>query len=72
MEPKDPNKKYEDLLRNINFSFTVPVGFYNFNKKVETAEEIVARLDAADAVIDAMTSYPTAEKMLNDLFAKDK
>lgn len=73
MEPKDPNKKFDDLFKNLNFSFNVPVGIYNFNnKKAESPKEMTARLDADDAVIDAMTSYPTAEKMLNDLFSKDK
>lgn len=71
MEPKDPNKKFEDLLRNINFSFTVPVGTYKFNQPVETVEETIARLDNDDAIIDTMNSYPTAERMLNDLFKKE-
>ena len=71
MEPKDPNKKYEDLLKNINFSFTVPVGTYKFNIPAETTEQALARLDNDDAVIDSMTSYPTAERMLNNLFKKD-
>jgi hypothetical protein len=31
---------------------------------------MIARLDEADAVIDAMTSYPTAEKLLNKLYGK--
>ena len=71
MEPKDPNKKFEDLFKNLNFSFTVPVGFYNFHKKAETPEEMIARLDQDDAIVDTMTSYPTAERMLNDLFKKE-
>ena len=68
MEPKDPNKKYENLLRNINFSFTVPVGTYKFNQPVETVEETLARLDEVDETIDAMTSYPQAKKMLDKLY----
>ena len=59
MEPKDPNKKYEDILKNINFSFivpaTVPVGTYKFNQPV-------------DETVDAMTSYPQAKKMLDKLY----
>ena len=72
MEPKDPNKKYEDLLRNINFSFmvpaTVPVGTYKFNQPVETVEQTIARLDEVDETVDAMTSYPQAKKMLDKLY----
>lgn len=71
MEPKDPNKKFEDILKNINFSFTVPVGVYRFNQPVETVEETIARLDEVDETVDAMTAYPTAERMLNDLFNKE-
>ena len=70
MEPKDPNKKYEDLLRNINFSFTVPVGTYKFNQSVETVDETLARLDEVDETVDAMTSYPQAKKMLDKLYGK--
>jgi hypothetical protein len=70
MEPKDPNKKYEDLLRNINFSFTVPVGTYKFNQPVETVDETLARLDEVDETVDAMTSYPQAKKMLDKVYGK--
>jgi len=70
MEPKDPNKKYEDLLRNINFSFTVPVGTYKFNQPVETVEQTIARLDEVDETVDAMTSYPQAKKMLDKVYGK--
>ncbi len=72
MEPEDPNKKYEDLFKNINFSFsTVPVGtykFYKFNQPVETVEQTIARLDEVDETVDAMTSYPQAKKMLDKLY----
>jgi hypothetical protein len=55
MEPKDPNKKYEDILKNINFSFivpaTVPVGTYKFNQPVETLNETIARLDDVDETV---------------------
>jgi len=71
MEPKYPNRKHEDILRNINFSFTVPVNYYNLNKKVETSEEMITRLDEVDAIVDSMTSYPTAQRMLTDLFSKE-
>jgi hypothetical protein len=71
MEPKDPNKKFEDILKNINFSFTVPVGVYKFNLPVETVEETIARLDEVDETVDAMTSYPQAKKMLDNLFKKE-
>ena len=70
MEPKDPNKKYEDLLRNINFSFTVPVGTYKFNQPVETVDQTLARLDEVDETVDAMTSYPQAKKMLDKVYGK--
>jgi hypothetical protein len=70
MDPKDPNKKYEDLLRNINFSFTVPVGTYKFNQPVETVDETLARLDEVDETVDAMTSYPQAKKMLDKVYGK--
>ena len=70
MEPKDPNKKYEDLLRNINFSFTVPVGTYKFTQPVETVEQTLARLDEVDETVDAMTSYPQAKKMLDKVYGK--
>jgi hypothetical protein len=70
MEPKDPNKKYEDLLRNINFSFTVPVGTYKFNQPVETVEQTIARLDEVDETVDAMTAYPQAKKMLDKVYGK--
>ncbi len=70
MEPKDPNKKFEDILKNINFSFTVPVGVYKFNLPVETVEETIARLDDVDETVDAMTEYPQAKKMLDKLYGK--
>ena len=73
MEPEKFNKKKMDDLFNQIFSFSVPIHTYKFPvQKKETAEEMIARLDADDAMIDAMTSYPTAERMLNDLFNKDK
>jgi hypothetical protein len=70
MEPKDPNKKFEDILKNINFSFTVPVGTYKFNQPVETVDETLARLDEVDETVDAMTSYPQAKKMLDKVYGK--
>ena len=74
MEPKDPNKKYEDILKNINFSFivpaTVPVGTYKFNQPIETLNETIARLDEVDETVDAMTSYPQAKKMLDKVYGK--
>lgn len=70
MEPKDPNKKFEDILKNINFSFTVPVGVYKFNQPVETVEETIARLNDIDETVDAMTEYPQAKKMLDKLYGK--
>ena len=73
MEPKDPNKKFEDLFKNLNFSFsTFPIHSFKHVQKQETVDEMIARLDNDDAVIDAMSSYPTAERMLNDLFNKEK
>ena len=70
MEPKYPNRKHEDILRNINFSFTVPVGTYKFNQPVETVEQTIARLDEVDETVDAMTSYPQAKKMLDKVYGK--
>jgi hypothetical protein len=71
MEPKYPNKKHEDILKNINFSFTVPVNAYKFPVyKKETTEEIIARLDEVDETVDAMTSYPQAKKMLDKVYGK--
>jgi hypothetical protein len=70
MEPEDPNKKFEDILKNINFSFTVPVGTYKFNQLVETVEQTLARLDEVDETVDAMTSYPQAKKMLDKVYGK--
>jgi hypothetical protein len=70
MEPKNPNKKYEDILKNINFSFTVPVGVYKFNLPVETVEETIARLDEVDETVDVMNEYPQAKKMLDKLYGK--
>ena len=73
MEPKDPNKKFDDLFKNFSFSFhTVPINSFNLFQVPETPEEMIARLDEDDAIVDAMTSYPTAERMLNDLFNKEK
>ena len=75
MEPeKFDKKKFDDLFKNLNFSFnTFPINTFKFpHHKHETSEEMIARLDADDAIIDAMTSYPTAKKMLDELFNKDK
>lgn len=74
MEPeKFDKKKLDDLFKSLNFSFsTVPVYSFSHIKKQETVDEMLQRLDADDAVIDSMTSYPTAERMLGDLFNKDK
>jgi hypothetical protein len=70
VEPNDPNKNFNDLFKNINFSFTVPAGFFDFNKKIETAEEMIARLDEIDETVDAMNEYPQAKKMLADLYGE--
>jgi hypothetical protein len=70
MEPKDPNKKFEDLFKNISFSFSA-VPLYSFNlSPQETAEEMIARLDEVDETIDAMNEYPQAKKMLESLFGE--
>ncbi len=70
MEPKYPNKKHEDILKNINFSFSVPFSVYKFNQPVETVDETLARLDDVDETVDTMTSYPQAKKMLDKLYGK--
>lgn len=70
MEPKEPNKKFEDLFKNFSFAFhTVPVNFNSFQKQ-ETAGEMIARLDEIDEVVDAMETYPQAKKMLDKLYGK--
>lgn len=73
MEPQDPNKKLEDILKNFSFSFIQFPSNQSFNlfSNQETPEEMIARLDEVDQVVDAMTSYPTAENMLNELFKKE-
>jgi hypothetical protein len=70
MEPKDPNKKHQDILKNINFSFSVPFSVYKINRPVETVEQTIARLDDVDETVDAMTSYPQAKKMLDKVYGK--
>ena len=75
MEPeKFDKKKFDDLFKNLNFSFsTFPIHSFKFpHHKQETAAEMLTRLDNDDAIIDAMTSYPTAERMLWDLFNGEK
>ena len=71
MEPeKFDKKKFDDLFKNLNFSFsTVPVNF-NYIQKQETADEMIARLDEIDEVVDAMETYPQAKKMLDKLYGK--
>lgn len=71
MEPeKFDKKKFDDLFKNLNFSFsTVPVSF-NYIQKQETADEMIARLDEIDEVVDAMSEYPQAKKMLDKLYGK--
>ena len=70
MDPKDPNKKFDDLFKNLSFSFhTVPINAFKFPiYKQETIEETIARLDEIDETVDAMTSYPQAKKMLDKLY----
>jgi hypothetical protein len=72
MEPeKFDKKKFDDLFKNLNFSFsTVPVYSFNNRSKQETIEEMTARLDEVDETVDAMTSYPQAKKMLDKLYGK--
>jgi hypothetical protein len=71
MEPEEPNKKHDTWFASWNYNFTMPINSYNIPQyKKETVEEMITRLDEADAVIDAMTSYPTAEKLLNKLYGK--
>jgi hypothetical protein len=70
MEPKDPNKKFEDLFKNFSFSFILPSSnTFNFFPQ-ETAEQTIARLDEVDETVDAMTSYPQAKKMLDKVYGK--
>lgn len=70
MEPIDPNKKFDDLFKNISFSFILPSSnSFNIFPK-ETAEEMIERLDEVDETVDAMTEYPQAKKMLDKLYGK--
>ena len=73
MEPeKFDKKRMDDLFKSFGFNFIVPSNSGVFlHRRQETVEQMTARLDEADAVIDAMTSYPTAKKMLDELFAKN-
>ena len=71
MEPeKFDKKKFNNI--NLSWSFVVPANVHRLihRHKNETVEEMVERLDEVDAVIDVMTSYPTAEKMLDKLYGK--
>ena len=70
MEPKDSDKKLEDLLKHISFSFTIPVGIYKINQPVETVDETLVRLDKVDETVAAMDEYPQAKKMLDKLYGK--
>lgn len=71
MEPNDPNKKFEDLFKNFTFSFIIPGGTGAFNHtSQETAEEMILRIEEVDEVVDAMTEYPQAKKILDKLYGK--
>lgn len=72
MEPeKFDKKKFDDLFKNINFSFsTFPVYSFKNIQKQETADEMLVRLDEVDEVVDAMNEYPQAKKMLDKLYGK--
>lgn len=72
MEPeKFDKKKFDDLFKNLNFSFsTFPVYSFRHIQKQETVDEVIARLDEVDEVVDAMETYPQAQKMLDKLYGK--
>ncbi len=71
MDPeKFSKKKMDDLFKSMNFLFTVPVNAIPSLKK-ETVEQMLTRLDSVDETVNAMTSYPVAERMLNNLFNKE-
>lgn len=77
MGPENARRKMDDLfknLKNINFQYTTfPVNSFKFpDHKQETIAEIIARLDEMDEIVDVMTRYPQAEKMLTALFNKEK
>lgn len=57
----DPFKKHNLY----NLSFTV-------HPKREPIEKIIQKLDDIDLIIDVMTSYPVAERMLNNVFKTNK
>jgi hypothetical protein len=71
MEPKDPNKKFDDLFKNFSFSFILPSsnGLFYYSQQ-ETPEEMIVRLDEIDEMVDTMTEYPQAKKMLDKLYGK--
>ncbi len=72
MDPEKFNKKKMDDLFNQVFSFSVPINTYKFSTpKKETIQEELVRYYQIDEMLDSMTSYPTAERMLNDLFKKE-
>lgn len=68
MEPKDPNKKFEDVFKSIIFTYNIkPGNIHAFHNK-ETVEQIIARYNEVDETVDAMTEYPQAKKMLDKLY----
>lgn len=56
----DPNNPYK---RIFSYSFHFPNHGFSLPKQ-KTAEQLIAELDLVDEVVDAMETYPTAERML--------
>lgn len=66
MEPKN-NPNYFKA-----WSFTMPASYtskYRFQQQ-PSVKEIIAQHDIYDMILDDMTSYPQAEKMLADIGIK--
>lgn len=75
MESEDPGKKLEDILKNLkgmSFSYTtVPINTFKFpTHKQETIQEELVRYNKIEEVIEAMTDYPQAKRMLDNLYGK--
>lgn len=69
MDFEDPEKNFEDLFKNISFSFSsIPITSFNLYQKQETAEEMIARIDEIDKIVEVMTDYPQAKQMLANLY----
>jgi len=62
----------EDYNKRIFLTWTVNNwGYWNKNlTPSKSAEQLIAELDLVDEVVDSMEKYPTAERMLSELWNK--